>query len=200
MRKIQILGAFAAVLAFSALAVASASATLWLKAGASLSAETAANTHGILILHHTGGLAGSLLIECDGLFVGKVGPGALDLVELVENLSGTEQDLISCKVTSGNIFCPTGTLVSVHAVGLPWHTLLVLEAGVTFDEFLTGGYEVLCNGNKVECKGANKAKFIKNAANGAEFEFQGTIKNGCNDPGGEGTILGKGEVLGFTVS
>ena len=78
MKKIQILGAFVAVLAFSMMAVSSASATLWLISGKSLTSEVMANRQGTFKLIHNGGLCiGQFKVRCTGLFLGSVGAGAL---------------------------------------------------------------------------------------------------------------------------
>jgi hypothetical protein len=203
MRKIQILGAFIAVLAFSALAVSSAGATLWLEGGKSLSAEKAGTSHGTITLEHTGGTTGTSTVVCSGLFVGTNGPNAQDKVTLVESLNGSEKDLVKCKATAGCFVAePT-----VHAVHLPWTTELVLEGGATWDKQKgTGGepgWEVECAfGIKVTCAAAEKAKFIANGANGAEFNYEGAASGEatCSD-GGKGVVKGtKGVSLGFTVS
>jgi len=195
MRKIQILGAFIAVLAVSALAVASAGATLWLKSGESLTKSEPATSHGFIIFHHSGGLFGSALIECTGLFVGTVGPGAEDTITLAESLNGSEKDLVKCVSLSG--FCGSPTL---HAENLPWKTKLVLREGKTFDVVEGGAYEMLCSIGKVLCNGTVESDFIGNDADGALFEWLPALtKTPCSD-GGEGTLLGVGLTLGFTVS
>jgi hypothetical protein len=203
MRKIQILGAFIAVLAFSMLAVASASATLWLIASKSLTAETAANSHGLIILEHKGGLIGNFKVHCTGLFLGTVGPGALDLVTGVEGLK-KETGKVSCEFSEGGGCGTTGALVLVTALNLPWHTLLVLSGSSTLDHFLseTGkipGYEVPCGALKGNCSGLELTLFTSNGANGAIFEFNKLVEASCTD-GGKGTVTGKGELLGATVS
>lgn len=201
MRKIQILGAFIAVLAFSALAVGSASATLWLKSGASLTKAEATTSHGVIIFHHTGGIFGNALVECTGLFVGTVGPGAEDLITLAENLTGSEKDLVKCVSLSG--FCGSPVL---HPENLPWHTLLLLREGKTFDmvEAESGGgepaYEMLCSIGKVLCRSAVESDFLGNDADGALFTWLPSLTpTPCND-GGTGTLLGEALTLGFTVS
>lgn len=211
MRSFKILGAaFFAVLAFGVVAAASASATLWLKNGASLTEDnkTEAVSHGLLLLHHKGGLSGNFTGHCTGLFDGYVGPGALDLVTLALGLKG-EQDLITCElIAEGTNACgSTGQSVTVHAINLPWHTLLLLTSeGKTVDHFLNEsgkepGYEFLCpSGTTGNCKGEELTNFGGNGTNGAIFEFVETDKSKCSDFG-EGTISGLGELLGgITVS
>jgi hypothetical protein len=199
MRKTKILGAFIAVLAFSALAVASASATLWLVGGESLSKATSKPSHGKIFLIHKGGSLGNAKVECDGLFIGTVGPGAEDKITLAESLTG-EQDLIGgCKRIEGFCF---GAVI--HPTGLPWTTKLELVGTATWDNTLASGYNVLCSfGVQVECKGNVKSLFEGNGTNGAKFSFKGAEsgEQSCND-GGTGTVEsnGAGELLGATVS
>jgi len=210
MRKIQILGAFIAVLAFSALAVASAGATLWLKEGKSLTSPVASTSSGTIVLVHKGGSTGNSRVECTGVFVGKTGAGAKDEITLVENLTHTEKDLVVCKTLEG---CFTST-PTVHAVGLPWATELVLETRKHEAEEIKGtwdkqsaagegpGYEVECLfGIKVTCRGTEFAFFLANDPTGALFDYLGAISGEakCSD-GGIGTIEGKGLAEGFTVS
>lgn len=206
MRKIQILGAFVAVLAFSALAVASASATLWLNGeGLSMNEETSSTTRGTIKLEHLGNV-----ITCTGTFIGTVGGPeeihgvALDLVTLVEGLKG-EKDLINCtETTVGGLFkCANlNALVLVEPVHLPWHTLLELVTGGTVDHFLAtnAGYTARCPlAGNITCEGLELSLFTKNGASGAEFTFSKLEKSKCSDLG-EGTLTGEGTVLGFTVS
>jgi hypothetical protein len=210
MRKIQILGAFIAVLAFSALAVASASATLWLVNSKSLvgTEKVAASSHGLLLLHLLKipllGGGGQVLVDCTGLFHGTVGPGAEDEITEVLGLALSEKNIIKCKVQSStNTICVTGNEVTVQALHLPWKTLLVLEGNLTWDNFTgTGGetgYESECKGLKPVCNQNERSHFDENLANGALFLFTGERKTTCT-PSGEGTVLGMGEVLGATVS
>lgn len=188
-------------------AVASASATLWLHVGASLTKAELSTSHGLLLLHHTGGLTGAYLIHCTGLFIGTVGPGALDTVTEVQGLKG-EKNVLTCTFTEGGSCGTTGASETVTAIDLPWHTLLELVEGKTRDHFLeeTGkepGYELGCSkifGFKGNCKGLDFSNFTTNGTNGAMFSFPGESKAKCSD-GGEGTTLGEGESLGgFDVS
>jgi hypothetical protein len=196
MRKIRISVAFIACLAFCVFAVASASATLWLSKGVSLTGETSGTSHGTLTYFHKEG-TGVLQVTCTGLFEGSYGPGALDLVTLITNLSGSEIDLNRCTQDSG--FCTSPVL---HAARLAWHTLAVLNGTRTEDESLTSAYIMSCLGFvNIECsKEGAKATFVKNGPNGAEFEYtQAGTEATCSD-GGKGWITGKYEVLGFTMS
>jgi hypothetical protein len=167
MRKIQISVTLIAVLTLCALAVAGASATLWLSKGVSLTAETSGTSHGTLTYFHKEG-TGVLQITCSGLFEGTYGPGALDLVRLATSLSGSEIELNKCTQDSG--FCTSPVL---HTANLPWHTLAVSGEARTEDEYLTSAYITSCLGFvNIECSRNNaKATFVKNGPNGAEFEY-----------------------------
>jgi len=201
MRKFQILGAFAAVLAFSALTVASASATLWLIGGKSLTSRVLADTHGELELRHTGGLGGTITILCSGLAHGWVGTGAKDEVTSILGLKG-ELNKLTCLAHTGNSLCPAGTLVLVTALGLPWLTELKLVGSETIDEAKgtaeETGYSTECKGISIGCQKNETFKFDENLANGALFLANG-VAAPCSD-GGTGKLVGMAEVLGATVS
>jgi hypothetical protein len=201
MRKIQILGAFVAVLAFSALVVSSTSATLWLVGGESLTKAASKPSHGIIIFVHQGGSLGTAKIRCTVLLVGTVGPGAEDKITLVESLTGEKDLLGNCTTLSG--FC-LGAVI--HPVGLPWKTRLELVGTQTWDVTFAAGFNVLCSfGVQVECKGNVESLFEGNGTNGAKFSFKGPegFEQLCSD-GGLGIIesedLAPGETLGATVS
>lgn len=210
MRKIYIVSlALFAVLAFSAVAVGSASATLWLVNGKSPLVATKVTIHGTIILHHKAGSAGNILIECTGLLEGTVGPGASDEITKVFDLSGKEITEtgtgIECKVTeSDNVFCAAGSKATVNPLHLNWKTELVLSGGSTFDnlEEVSGkglpGWTSTCLVT-VKCEGKDRSKFLSNGTNGAKLKFEAELKASCSD-GGEGTLLGEGEVLGATIS
>lgn len=205
---------FFAVLAFGAVAAMSASASLWLNSlSESPLVEESGSAHGLLLLEASDGT----VVHCEGLFDGSVGPGALDLVTTVLNAAGeliSPTKTLSCTVVKAGALCKVNELALVYPVNLPWHTLLVLVAGVTFDEFegtlentkkeiLQPGYHVECMTAKVsnECTGKDRSKFIKNTASGAEFSFEGELKAKCtNFLAPEGKTKGSGTQLGFTVS
>lgn len=196
--------AFIAVLAFGATAAMSASATLWLNSlSESLTVEEAATWHGLWELEGSDGS----VIHCEGLLDGFVGPGALDLVTTVLNAAGeliSSTKTLSCTVTKTGVLCKLNELALIFPVNLPWHTLLVLSGGSTFDEFLSKlGYRGECMTAKVanECTGTDRAKFIKNTTSGAEFSFEGELELSCtNILAPKGKIKGKGTMLGVTVS
>jgi hypothetical protein len=211
MSKIHILGAFVAVLAFSALAVASASATLWLIGGKSPTVETAVDTHGLLLLEHKkipvllGG--GEVILDCTRLSHGSIGPGALDLITEFLGLSSTEKNTIKCTVSSStNTVCKVGNAATAAPENLPWHTLLLLEGTLTVDHIETSpagkevGWEASCNGFSTLCSRTSELiHFDSNLTNGALFLFLGTEAWACSG-GGEALLKGMVEVLGATVS
>ena len=200
MKKIQVLSVFVAVLAFSAMAAANASAANWFKGAEEVKTTQSADAHGELVLHHTGGLAGTILILCTFLTHGTVGAAGKDETTKVLGLK-EELDVIECIVHTGNGLCAAGTKVTVSAKSLPWATQL--STGTPITDTVTGsgaeaGYSTTCNGISIECKHNEVANFKSNGTNGAIFEDPGTGKANCSD-GGTGTILGTVEVLGFTV-
>jgi hypothetical protein len=201
MRKFKILGVFVAVLAFSALAVASAGATQWLSGGEPITKAISAPSHGTIILVHEKGSLGKAKIRCSGLFLGTVGPGAEDSITLAESLTG-EKDLIgNCETIEGFCF---GAVI--HPVGLPWDTKLLLVGSPvkTVDDILNAGYIVLCSfGVQVECTGTSQTEFKGNDSDGALFAQLGKAGGiqACSD-GGEGWVesTANGLSLGVTVS
>jgi hypothetical protein len=213
MRKIQILGAFIAALAFSAMAVTSASATIWKNSAGNVNQTEAANTHGSLDLHHEL-LNVKVTIHCpatgEALFDGTVGPSGTDLIEKALDSSGKEvnsTNKLSCKVTEATGSCSVGEAATAIPIHTPWTTKLRLEGTLTWDDFSEDGkglpgYESECVTAKVKvsCEGNTRSHFDQNGANGALFLFLGDVKSTkCSDLGSS-TILGHGEVLGFTVS
>src|SRR5690242_569550 len=107
--------ALSAAIAWISFIAADASATLWLKNGASITTATAASIHGTVIMRHEGGVLGSTYLECSGLTVGTVGPGAENHGTLLESLTG-EKDLSRCHVVQG--FCSE---TIDHPLNLPWN-------------------------------------------------------------------------------
>jgi hypothetical protein len=203
MRKIQTITlALVAVLAFSAVAAASASAAKpeWLIAGKALIAKEPSATKGKVKLVHTGGITGSTTVECDGEFTGTIGPGKEDTITAATDLTGKSP--VDCTVLVGNaFFCAAGSLALVTAIHLPWKTeLLEPVAGEIRDDILNSGagepgYKVVCNGVTVECEGKTSSKFVKNVATGAEFVFDAKSEESksCTD-GGKAKIEGGGIV------
>ena len=212
MRKIHIIGlALVAAFAFSAVAVASASAHEWLTlAGVKVEKAEKSTADGLWLVHlkKIGALegGGELAIHCEGSFDGTVGPGAADKVEKVLGTKGelgTKESPIKCEVTeSTNSICKAKTAVNVETVHLGWATELLLIGSVLYDHFFEEGtkgepgYETTCNGIGVSCEGLERAEFLANLATGAEFTFLGELKaEKCTF--GEGFVLGHLVVLGF---
>jgi len=213
MRKIQILGAaFFAVLAFSAIGVANASAHEWLTlAGAKLTKAEPSVTDGKLQLRATelspliGG--GEVEAECTGTFKGTVGLGAADLVELVEGPKGEKDQQIDCTIVkSTNSLCKTGELALLAPLNLDWKTELILGGTNIYDDFETEkegatelGYKLSCKGLENDCLlKLDRAIFLGNNAEGAVFDFLGELVSKCTS--GKGTVKGKGTVLKFLAN
>ncbi len=206
MRKIHIIGvALVALLAFSAVSVASASAVEWLNLKSEkLTKAENAKTPGTLELHNKkipaleGG--GEVTVTCKGSFIGTVGPGSADTVTEILGEKG-ESSPINCKVTaSTNSICKNGTAVTVEPVNLPWTSKLKEVGTEVLDEATATsnpGYKVDCFVANT-CTGLEESVFVKNLATGSEFNFMELNKATCSF--GEGFISGKGEAEGFLVS
>jgi hypothetical protein len=181
MRKIQILGLLVGVFAFAAIAVASASAAPeWLLNGSAAS-KVAVSTTGTLTLEDTGAKTS---VECNGTFVGTVGPGAADEITLVEDLEAKDvtkanegnatTGWLDCKiVTKGICEEATGALVKVFPLHLPWITTLALNANATsgFVDNISNsesnpGYEVKCHVIGIEAGDTCTGNTGGEAANG----------------------------------
>lgn len=195
MRKIHILGiALCAAFAFSAIAAASAFAVSeWLFNGNVISTELETDTEGTLTLLVLSGATLVNEIDCSGLFMGGVGPGAVNLVldlfslppnnVVIEELPGTA---LTCETLTN----PTGMACGVAletliwadelrlgAEPLTWETLI--ELMVTGPEFLDHfhhvAFELLCLTNagvntEALCSGETSGK-LENVAAGVLIEF-----------------------------
>jgi hypothetical protein len=209
MRKTQVL--LLVVVAVCVLSAYAASSTFaaheWLDLeGAHLTKTVEALTDMLILIHHKppailGG--GEITIHCTGQLHGNVGTAGKDAVGDVLGLKG-ELNSIDCEVsTSTNASCPAKTLVTAHAVHLPWTTQLVLNGAVIEDELFESmhhpGYNFECGRISVECTENERLKWIANSTAGAEFEFTGMSVINCTD-GGPAAVLGKGTLLDFFVS
>jgi hypothetical protein len=190
MKKIKILGALLAVLAFGAVSAASAVAVpKWLLAGKEIAAATHAVTEGkFLLLGLSLKPTVSTHIVCNGTLLGTVGPGGADLVEKVFGLKGESEKRVNCEVLHSELGECTGSLLALlEAENLPWKTELLLPVGTTeiVDHFLAepnGGnpaFLLLCTGAfgveiKILC--LSKNILTKGLVNRAEGVF-GTILN-----------------------
>jgi hypothetical protein len=198
MKKIQTtVLALVAVLAFSALATASASAApRWLVGGSEVLLHVAASKWAKLVLVHTGGLVGAVTVECSSEFTGTVAALGEDEVASVLDLAG--KTTIECNVTTGVPLCSAGSKASVKAVHLPWKTnLLEPKPGEIRDDFLNSGagepgFNIICNNIGITCEGKSSSIFLRNEGGEALFEFEAKSEKSkeCSD-GGSAAILGK---------
>lgn len=183
-----------AVLASSGIVAASSfAAPEWLLKAAKLSTEEPSVNEGKIVIHHEGGLGGTMEIECDGKFIGTVGPGAKDKITEVQSLTG-EKDLIVCTQLTSNSDCPAK--LTVHVIHLPWDTELLEAAGTITDDILNSGagapgFEQLC-ALAVKCEKEPKPVLVAKLP--AEFEFtKANSESPCSD-GGKAWATGKGAV------
>lgn len=176
MRKIQIVGlALVAVLAFSVVAASYASAAEWLVKGLAVVGEPEVETKGALKLIHLAGgfLEPEAVVECTGVFVGKINATTDGSVTAVLNgsneaITALTKPLVCKGVTTCENPSPEDALVvPLH---LPWLTTLsLMEVGgkniylVLFSSGGTGlpGYEINCLAlgmeHEVVCEGETSA-------------------------------------------
>lgn len=212
MRKFSIVGAMVAAVAISAFAVAGASANVWLDNGIAVTETKATATHGMLEFHNIF-LGQEAKILCSGLFVGTVDPEGKDLVAEVQNLAGTEKNLVVCESRTTSLCAgkeiekKVNPKVTLHPENLPWSTQLLATSPIT-DDFTEDGkgepaWLVLCEMGlfkEVLCKKNVSAHFVKNEGGDAVFEYtKASTVTTCSN-GSEGWITGTGLVLGLTVS
>lgn len=203
MRKFEIFVVLLAAFALGAIAVASASAAVvWDQAGAEVKEATAAQAHGTLTFNKEGLV--NVTVLCSVLFVGTVGPRSKDLVSGLENLSGTEKNLILCE---SHTTAACGGKVVVHSENLPWNTELLtlnpIRDDFTEDGKGTPAWLLLCETGLIKevlcAKAGGWANFVANGANGAKFEFtKESTETTCSD-GSKGWLTGTIEFLGFTI-
>jgi hypothetical protein len=221
MRKIQILGAaFFAVLAFGAIVAASASATdEWLINGnlVGLGEQVHARVLGTWLLLALGfGGISVVHVVCNGVLLGTLNglnPSGIgtDTITLVENLAGTEKDLIKCKVLHGTGeeelgICSGSLEATVHALHLPWLTKLLLpRSGMATpeDDFSEEGkgkpaFELECTeflGGKFKetCEANVKTDELKNETNGTILgRLLNQLSEKCNGTGNSAHLYGTG--------
>jgi len=131
MKRIKMLGLMVvAVFALSAVAASTASALQWLDNGLPITVPILVLSTGTLLLADLASLGGGTSLTCEGDNHGTVGPGALDLTISITPLNCSFEKAGGCKA---------GTIPTVRAVNLPWHTLLLTVAGVTRDMILPDG-------------------------------------------------------------
>jgi hypothetical protein len=211
MRKIKILGALLAVLAFSAIAVTSAFATdEWLIATKLVTAPSAAVTTGkwLLLALSFGGFVKTHIV-CNGELLGTVnalnasGKGT-DTVTEIHNLTLTQLKTITCEVLSGEKGPCSTTLALVTGLHLPWLSELVLKTGDTKprDLFSSGGtgepgFEVECTTStgkfKETCEGNVETEPLTNGATGVEGTINNILSKKCGVESNVGHTTASGE-------
>jgi hypothetical protein len=227
MKKIHLIGlALFAVFAFSAVSVATASATelLWLVDGEPITAEGGepSETEGELELSDLKTALGVAKVLCSGLFVGTVGPGAHDLITGVLNLNSepiANGDLTGLALdctNDGN--CPSPL---VWPENLPWSTTLELmgseleplfldlfsEDGfglpaweVDCTEPLIGLLEDLCEGEtSVDLENMPEENDVLGTFNAAELEAEGLNATCTLGGAGSGVVNSPAAGLIFVV-
>ena len=212
MRKIKILGALLAVLAFSAIAVTSAFANdEWLVGGKLVTAPTAAVTTGkwLLLALSFGGFVKTHIL-CNGELLGTVnalnasGRGT-DTVTEIHNLTLTQLKKITCEVLSSEKGPCSTTLALVSGIHLPWLSELVLKTGDTKprDLFSSGGtgapgFEVECATStgtfKETCEGNVETEQLANETGGVG----GTITNQLSEKCGVSSNVGHTTASGLS--
>jgi hypothetical protein len=197
MKKIQmIILSLVAVTALGAMAASAYGASEWLLNGSPITTADSVETSGSLILEDSA--SGTGPVECSGIFVGTVGPGAADKVTEVLSLTKTAPPL-DCHAAA----CES-ELAEVTPIHLPWTTKIVLNGELFVDDFepVAGkvpGYTVTC---KIfftitdTCEGLAGAD-LKNVASGVEGTFEvdavNNPKGNCSIGGaGSGQVTGKG--------
>jgi hypothetical protein len=216
MKKTHIIWlALFAAFAFSAVAVASASAevALWLNNGADITALTSVDTEGLLTLATLVLGVDVALVHCEGIFDGSVGANGEDEITALLTLAGVETSKTALTGTSLNCLgeggeCPAGDLADVWALNLPWTTQLELTTAIR--DFLregsgkTGapGYEVVCLNPDETVKSENQclnptSSLEENSATDVIGKFtSASEKATCTL--GEGDIEGEGLTLLLT--
>jgi hypothetical protein len=198
MKKLQvILLALVAMFALSAVlaATASAEATLlaeWLINGAGVTTLTSTTSMlGKILLEDTAAGAG---VECEGEFIGSVGPNGEDETTKVFTKGGVEVTLAApltlangCTITKG---CEAAAGVEVAPEGLPWHTLLYLDetTGKFLDNVAKAAYSVKCRiifTVTDECTVTNGAFEVLASAGGAEAVGKVEPNATCTFAGGK---------------
>jgi hypothetical protein len=203
-----------AVVAFSAIIVASASAleSGWLVNGVgALTAALVETGEEITLDLLLGGIL-VISLDCSGTFDGTVGgedegvaSTKWDLITEVLNLSKELVNAakpLSCEVlTSVASACgAVGELAMVVPVNLPWLTEIILSGSIFLDNFPTNsGYHVVCPGSakrENECKGLTEAELINNTTDVIGKYTEATNEEACTE--GVGHLVAEG--LTFAVS
>jgi hypothetical protein len=227
MKKIHVLGlALVAMLAFSVVAAASASAATlqWLAGGKAIASPGLnSETIGQLSLGSTNGakLKIEAIVLCSGIFTGSVGPGGEDMITGVLNLS-KEPVTSAKKLLCSSVKTCEGES-EVIPVNLPWLTHLelmgteaeplfldVLEAGNgSTGESGNPGWEVKCKTILAtvteKCTAANQGANVVNDMTENDvlgtFEKETTPPATCNVGGANTGFVesGSGDELGLST-
>jgi hypothetical protein len=204
MKKHHVLGLLMlALLAFSAVMAASASAEItllaeWLVKEKAIITLTSAEVSGELLLEDTG-VKGHVI--CNGIFDGSVGESGEAEITEVLSLAGAKIELVAgkwliCKSTTGSACEESATDIEVAPDGLPWHGLLFLmengEMLLVLNSVVT--YTVVCLdlGLKItdECTAAaGTSGKIVNSATSAEEKGEATPKANCSLGGKETGVI-----------
>ncbi len=214
MKKLYIIGlSLFAVLAFSVVSVAGASAAEWLHNGEKLAAAHATESSGLLVLTIDGPLGVKVAVDCEGILDGTVGPGAADETTAVLNAAGEEISktalsglALDCTVSSANFLCKTGELAEVWPDNLPWKSkLLSTTEDVLSEAGKKAGYTVFCASTGIEelCEGNPVAKLTNSTDVLAEFANQEPGESSCLGSGNKGLVEGSGLIFypdGHTIA
>jgi hypothetical protein len=215
MRKLRVVGlAFFAVLAFGAIAVASASAlsSVWLVNASTIGSKVLVLSEATVLLEDMGlvpaGFTCALVAN-----EGWVGPGSEDEVTSVTfNVANCFKDPKSENLENKEVANGCTSIDNVAAIGLPWKTLIVLSGAVFLDQITgtaTPGYLVECGTSlglvDDACTTQKGTTILKNnASNGVTAEFPAKPESesefaNCS-VGGNLNGLVVGESLTFTES
>lgn len=203
MKKIHLIGLAAiAVLAFSALAVASASATtlVWLANGKKIEEALKSETVGEIELFNLETAVGTkATVLCSGTFMGTVGPGGEDLITSVLTLASegsVEITLAAPLTTCTNV--EGCSKPQVAPVNLPWLTELELmepkTGEVLFLDIITSGgagepgWEIMCEPLGIlfeeTCTGTASSMLENDAAeNDVLGKFEGIAEEAAGETG-----------------
>ena len=201
-----------AVLAFSAVSVATASAevALWLANGNTITVLTLSDIEGLVVLENVIPLIGTIKIECSDIFDGSVGAEGEDQITEVLDLEAKKvgaplsAEFVNCVVisTTNAALCELGELAEVWAENLPWTTQLELmtTVGQEILDLITAGtgglpgYEVRCVITKSEnlCE-IPLSGIATNVAGGVLIVNLRTESETCTT--GKGFVEGEGTAL-----
>jgi hypothetical protein len=218
MKKTHIIWlALFAAFAFSAVAVASASAevALWLNNGAEITTLTSVDTEGLLSLATLVIGVDVALVDCTGIFDGSVGANGEDEITALLTSGGVEVSktalvapALNC--TGEGAECPVGDLAEVWPLHLPWTTQLELMTSSILDKLVEGptkagqpGYEVVCLNTNETVKSENScsgptSSLEENGTTDVIGKFSATESEKTSCATGESDLEGEGLTLLLT--